>query len=954
MPNIRDFDPVLPDPQFYVEKALALYERVVREKRGRVVFISAELGGGKTEHLSAVAKALHQTKPEPNFIAGFFRSGEYSRHLLDWQETINFDKTTMATGGFSSLLSLCPIQYAFAASFIGQLLQTSVYAREFADTFKKNQLPGKESADWLRDLLRHAAEERPLVCLLDDWDEAQRFYWDSMLFSFAREIAQDLPLLLFITIKEPINFHSTEKDGSGLTEVIKSLTGKGLAEWWPLKKLTRDEVAAAIGDAAPGIVSKLHSVTGGNARWVKELWREWRLNEIVLTDGADRWVWGIHHKATVNLYKDILEDRLKRLLKEETAMVVEDAREVLACAALEGIHFTADTIALAMNWDKDELIDFLDDVLVQSEDNPDGLLAEDDAINIVLPEGHSRILWRYHFVSDLHWMALDRYGFATEQRPEKAVSERQEKSAALVKALLETYTPEERLVAAQLARLLHDTGHKDEAQNYQRIADYIAQGEVMRKQALYLLAINKDDWESWQCRRAAEFLIVAGGVMISAFSYNETLLITEEAGKLANRIKDREIEAYIHYRCGFILHGVGEYKLARERARKSLDIYRLVRKKAGTVRALYVLAMIELAEGHYNEARLLIMQMLKITQDSGNRVGTAPILYLSAMLCFAEGHHAQAREQVTRGLKIELESGNRKDAISSLNLLARIQLQEGSYREARDNATQALKIAQEINHRDDLSVSLILLAWADYISGNHTEAREHGGQALKITLEIGNRENTAAALHVLSTIDEAMSDYAQARERATQALMIAQEIHNPTFIATASNLLARINLQEGNYAEARDQATQALIIAQELNQPQTISNSLDILAQANCNLGDYVKAREQATQASIIAQELGDQSHGARSLYSLAIIAYKLELLSEAFSLISLGSLILAQIDHVDKKRLQTSLSNWFAECKYSKEQQQVLLHKVSEAYLKDNGKELIETVLVSLREACD
>jgi hypothetical protein len=43
------------------------------------------------------------------------------------------------------------------------------------------------------------------------------------------------------------------------------------------------------------------------------------------------------------------------------------ARDVLACGALEGRLFTADAVAMALEHDRDELIDFLDDVLALND-----------------------------------------------------------------------------------------------------------------------------------------------------------------------------------------------------------------------------------------------------------------------------------------------------------------------------------------------------------------------------------------------------------------------------------------------------------------------------------------------------------------------------------------------------------------------------------------------------------
>lgn len=302
MVNIRDFEPVLPDPKPYIEKALVLYERALSKKRGQIVFIVAELGGGKTDLLNALAQALYRAKPKPNFLAGFFRDGEYRPQALAWEEKISLKKAVQAVGEAASLFGLFPGLYSFATSLIGQLCQASASAYEFGNEFKNHHSqPGNESTDWLRQLMRHATVEKPLIGLIDNWDQAQRFYWDEMLLGCSREISQDLPLLLFLTVNGPIDLAAPDKDESGLTMVIKSLIEKGLAECWFLQKLSQEEIANAIGLAEPRIASKLRDVTGGNPRGVQELWREWRLNETVLTNELDQWIWNPRHKPTINL-----------------------------------------------------------------------------------------------------------------------------------------------------------------------------------------------------------------------------------------------------------------------------------------------------------------------------------------------------------------------------------------------------------------------------------------------------------------------------------------------------------------------------------------------------------------------------------------------------------------------------------------------------------------------------
>lgn len=804
MPHIRDFEPIIPDPQPHIERALALYDKAVRYKRGRIVFIAAELGGGKTEHLSALAKALHQAKPEPAFVAGYFSRGEYHRYTLAWQKNICLSKAALVAGETAALLGFYSSPYALAMSLIGQLLQTSVNARELGEEFRRTPSPRKEGADWLRKILRRAAEERPLVCLLDNWEEAQRFFWDDMLLSFSKEIAHSLPLLLFITVKEPIDLKAPDKDESGLAHVIKTLTEeKGLAEWWPLRKLSRDEVGAYIGKAALGIAGKLHGVTGGNARWVRELWREWRQMEIVIQNETDCWVWGGQHRETVNLYELILRDRLARLLKAQTAMEVEEVCEVLACAALEGVRFTADALAVALGLDRDELIDFLDETLVHTEDNPNGLLLDDDSVSITKSNGETRTLWRYKFASDLHWMALERYGFENHQQPDKNYSEKMEKSIDLAQALIKTYSPEERLVAAPLAKLFAEIGNREAAQHYRRMAYYSASRAVLREQALHLLTLNKDEWGQWECQRTARFMLDVGNAIINTFPHSEALIVLTEAHKLAHRAKDRISEADAHYLCGFVHNEAGEYSAARDSANKSLNIIRHTNSKSGLAKTLSLFSDINYAEGHYAEALDFALQSKKIYQEIDNRLGIAHTLQMLSDINHAESHYTEARKCISQAIKIYQEIGEQLGIVNSLNRMGRIEYAEGHYVEARECALKSLKIYQEIGEQLGIASAFGLLAMTDCAEGHYVEAREHALKSLKITQGMGDHRGVISSLDLLDVIARKSDRVKEALHIMILCVLIKNQIGYQDAQQAQSDLM--VQLTEQGYTKEQQQ-----------------------------------------------------------------------------------------------------------------------------------------------------
>ena len=831
MADIRDFEPVLPDPKPYIEKALALYDKAARERRGKIVFIAAELGGGKTDLLNALARALHRAKPKPNFVAGFFRNGEYFQQTLDWQDKICLKKTVQAVGEMASLFGLFPGLYSFAASLIGQLFQASTSAYEFGNEFKKHPQQGKETADWLREFLRRTTLEKPLICLLDNWDQATRFYWDEMLLGCSREISQGLPLLLFLTVNE-INLAVPDEDESGLTRVIKTLTEKGLAEFWSLKKLSQEAVANLIGLAQPGIASKLHALTGGNARWVTELWREWRLNETVVTNDADQWIWNPRHKPTINLYDDVLRNRLARLLKAETAMAVEDAREILSCGALEGMRFTADAVALALGFDRNDLIDFVDENLVQSDDNPDGLLLEDGSVSIAKPDGSITNLWYYRFVSELHWLALERHGFAETERPDKGSSERLEKTATLVEALKETYAPEDRLVAATLARLLRDLASTEESQEYQRMANYAANRTLMREHALNLLTVNKDDWEEWRCGQTAKFLIDAGRVMLNAFPHEETRMVFEEAVKLAHRAMNEIEEATASSACGFVLMLEGEMESARYRVVNALNFFEQVHDAPGIASARHMLGQIDLKEGQYYDARMHLDECLKINTDLGFQPGVAAALSILAQIDVDEGKYGDARTRALAALKIDQHLGKQEEQAAGLNILSRIERSCLRNHEARIYALKSLEIYKTIGDERGRAMLLINLALIDYSEGRFDDARRQALEALAINQELGTLEGTAYSLDSIARVDYSERRYEDALSRAIQSLRMFNNTDNRKGLGISLYLVGQIAVKLRLLSAAFDLVALAFLVSAEIGFTLELAGGADLITMA--------------------------------------------------------------------------------------------------------------------------
>ncbi len=841
--------------------ASALYQRAVASRRGRVVFIAGQPKSGRTDLLKSIGLHLDKEKPGPQLIAGQFQENRY------YPKTKDFKPYVAAAGETLSLLAkMIPGIPAAVSDFAGQLLQT------FAATQAVSE-PVNEPVVWpeeIKRLARRAAANHPVVYLVDDLDESREHWLADLLQELATEIDRDLPLIVFAVIEGPMKLGEYSSDDPHLWLTVRDLLERGVAEWWPLHPLSRAEVAEYIGAARPGIAEHLHQVTNGYPRRVIELWRDWQTRGVVWwADEEDCWRWDNARRPTLNLVKDVIEDRLKNIFGDDQE-TIKLARKLLALGALEGEVFTAAVLAQALDWDCDELIDFIDDELAQSNDNPDGLLQEADSLEIPLNPSATRTLWRYRFAADLFWLACREYGFTETELPNA--------SAALAAVLQEAYEPEVRLIAGSLARLYRNCRAKKAAEHYRRMWDFGFERESMRKQALLLLRVNKDDWSFWGKKRAVELLLEAAGLMYRSANSKEMVAVSEEAYRLASLIGDKDKQGRACYLSGTALQFAADFNRAREQFERGLAIHREIGSRDGEAACLSGLAQVASSLSEYETAREQYGQALAISREIGRRDGEAACLSGLADVARSLSEYETAREQYGQALVINRETGRRDGEATCLSGLAQVARLLSEYETVREQYGQALVINREIGSRNGEANCLYGLAEGARSLSEYETAREQYGQALVINREIGKRDGEAACLSGLAQVARSLSEYEMAREQYWQSLAICREIGIRDGEANCLYGLADVARSLSEYETAREQYGQALVINREIGKRDGEAACLSGLAQVARSLSEYETAREQYGQALAIFREIGRRDGEAACLSGLADVA---RLLSE-------------------------------------------------------------------------
>lgn len=461
------------------------------------------------------------------------------------------------------------------------------------------------SPDEVKALIRRGAQAGPLVLLIDDLDQAR----DHWLLELLREMAPEIDrmrLMLAATLEGPAELGEYDDSEPGVITRVRGLMARGVAEWRAIHPLNQNEITAWLGPAQPGIIAHLHGITGGYPRRVYRLLGDWEERDVVRrSDPAGEWRWTSPQRPPLDIVKDVIYARLKRLFGPDDPDTIEEIRAWLTYGAMEGRTFTASAVASAANCDEDELIDTIDDFLLwDREDNPDGLLLETEAITVA----GERTLWRYRFSDHFHWQALAQNGFTKDELVAA--------HPTLIRALHEAYDPDTLYVAGALARLCREIGAKEMARQFQRIADFRIPREQIREKALHLLAINKDGWNEWELRQATSYLLEAAGVMMPLSPYEETLSVAEEAYRLAQSTGSRYEAAFACLYCGELLLDLGDYLGAQGKYTQALDISQQTGDRNIETSCFSGLGTVYVKQGRYEEAEPLLKRALEIREKA--------------------------------------------------------------------------------------------------------------------------------------------------------------------------------------------------------------------------------------------------------------------------------------------------------------------------------------------------
>ena len=720
------------------ERIDEICQRAIQARKGHVIFLAGPRLSGRSDLLQTLGDHIkHRFKEIDVCASKFSAAGAIA------------DVATNSDASLELLSKGLGVAEELLPETVAKLLKKS-------NVLLKGYLEGKralspkgttallwQSIEQLKEYLLEMTSQRPLLWLIDDFDLGPIEFNEGLFYELRPQFSNGLPVIFLLTVNRHVKLENDPKKTDLLQSVAGSLVENKVGQWWPVRPLGKEEISEWLGNTAPGIIEMLLQTTEGYPPRVIKTWYQWQRDGYVsYLQEEERWKFNPKESLSLNPARNLTDTHLRKRFPDSSPQERDKLRQRLHLCALEGETFTADCVANALERDRDDFQDWLDDHFVRNDENPEALILESQLYRFRDKFGEEQEVWRYRFADTLTWLALE--------NDEDARIHQQRHQLAL--AIRDLYDESDPQTAGRLARIYEIIGAEDQARHFTRIFDYGNQIDLLAARAFHVINLLKRSGfenDSYTRQRFYDLLLEVGKGMLVTYPLRETFKVFYVATRIARRASDKADLVETQYYCSQILTSLGRYRRAR---------------------------------GIYKQALNRINHLLTSKSKNENIPGRwrlkclkAACLYGLAEIARTQDEYESASELYRQGLEIAREINDRRSEAACLNGLANLACMQDEYESASELYRQGLEIAREINHRSIEAECLNGQANLAWTQNEYESASELYRQGLEIAREINHRSIEAECLNGLAEIAQMQSEYEKAASLYRQALEIRKK-----------------------------------------------------------------------------------------------------------------------------------------------------------------------------------
>ncbi|GAC1514146.1 MAG: adenylate/guanylate cyclase domain-containing protein [Gemmatimonadaceae bacterium] len=696
-------------------RSLVKWLEEATEASPRVVAIAGEAGVGKTT-------LLKQLEPEVRLRAGSMVVGrcqeaDVQPPYAPWAEVINHIRRldSAPRRAWRELPHLVP---ALAGDTQGDANLGSKY------------MLLEEIAEYIR----LAAQDRPLVIVLDDMQWADSASWDTLEYLVPQLESERLLICMTMRAEETHGETLERRQRVSRNERFHELA---------LARLTREEMKQWIEaafhrqDVGRELLACLYRHTEGNPLFVVQVLRT-LVDEGAVWYTGERWEWRPVSELRLPVgVSDLISRRLSRLTPK--------AYQVLTAAAVIGREFDFDLAIDAGAGTEDELLDTVDEAVKAS----------------VLQPTNERGVDRYAFT---HVKMAEVLRASVNPRRLRRIRER-------VAAALEQRNPD---AVAEIATQYDQAGNAAKAYEYGLRAADRSKSVYAHQEATEFLRVAERN--STSPAQLAEVRVRLAQLAEAVGRYDEAEELCDLAidwfEKQNDRIRTltlRRMRERLRALLGQPAKQTLEACLALDAEAKELGL------DAERVGLLATLSLTHARLGDAQAAERAAWEGVHLAEKSGDSTLLADALTRLGVTLASE-RPEQAAEVIKRALEIHQNAGDYRGQSQCHNNLGMIATFRGDHETAEKSYTAAVALGRTAGTPDLWGAAAHNLGVIALKFGEYDRARELFGEALALFAAVKHSERQLYALYNLAHLDRERGEYTSAAELYDVASSLAQRI----------------------------------------------------------------------------------------------------------------------------------------------------------------------------------
>lgn len=235
----------------------------------------------------------------------------------------------------------------------------------------------------------------------------------------------------------------------------------------------------------------------------------------------------------------------------------------------------------------------------------------------------------------------------------------------------------------------------------------------------------------------ARALMAAGALACLQNDYAAGRQLSEESVTLAQKIGEKEVEAFALNSLGIAARNQGDFVEGRRLHERSLALFRELKNTWGTALVLNSLGVSARGEGSFAQAKTLHEQSLLLFRQVRDKRNVARALINLGMIMEREQKYDQARELLEESLSLFQGQGEKIGTTEALFFMGSVALRQGNYADACKQLAQCLIFARELGYKEIIASSFEEFATYACKQGHTLVASQLLGTAEAIRENIG-------------------------------------------------------------------------------------------------------------------------------------------------------------------------------------------------------------------------